>query len=251
MSEQASLFSPIKSKRSFEKVSADIKSLIFDGTLRPGDRLPSETELANQFSVSRQTIREALRILELSGFITVQKGGSGGPLIKDTIMNTIGDLFLDAFRMEKISIDEITQARLEIEKVVLNHVMDYADEASLDKLHKNIVEADKKIKDNMLATDCNIEFHRLLAEASKNHLFVIVIGSILAVLRDLLTRLNINSKTSDGTRDYQESILNSKEAVKAHRQIVDAIVKKDRDKAISLLESHLVELKERLQAFVY
>ena len=85
MNVKKELFSPIKSKRTFEEVSGKIKTLIFDGVLKPGDRLPSEIELARQFMVSRQTIREALRILELSGFIKVQKGGSGGPLIKDTI----------------------------------------------------------------------------------------------------------------------------------------------------------------------
>jgi len=113
MNEQKALFTPIKTRRTFEEVSASIKQLILDGVLRPGDRLPSEMELARQFNVSRQTIREALRILELSGFISVQKGGSGGPLIRDTIMNTINNLFFDAFQLERISIDELTAARIE------------------------------------------------------------------------------------------------------------------------------------------
>lgn len=67
------IFTPVKSKRTFEEVSSKIKNLIFDGTLKPGDRLPSESELAVQFGVGRQTLREALRILELSGFIFMRK----------------------------------------------------------------------------------------------------------------------------------------------------------------------------------
>ncbi|MBW1769425.1 MAG: winged helix-turn-helix transcriptional regulator [Deltaproteobacteria bacterium] len=62
MDEHQKLFKPIKNERTFEKVSRRIKRLIFDGVLKPGDRLPSETELAHQFDVSRQTIREGLRI---------------------------------------------------------------------------------------------------------------------------------------------------------------------------------------------
>lgn len=72
------IFEPFKNnKRAFEEVSSSIKSLIFKGILQPGDKLPSEGELANQFNVGRQTVREALRILELSGFIKVQKGFGG------------------------------------------------------------------------------------------------------------------------------------------------------------------------------
>ena len=141
MKAQQNLFSPIKSKRTLEEVSSNIKRLIFDGLLKPGDRLPSEIELSRLFSVSRQTIREALRILELSGFITVQNGGTGGPLIKDTITYTISDLFLDAFRMEKISIEELTIARLEIEKMVLNHVMDNAGASDIESLKQNVMAA--------------------------------------------------------------------------------------------------------------
>ena len=69
------LFAPIKSTRTFEEISLGIKRLIFKGALKPGDKLPSETELARQFNVGRQTVREALRLLELSSLIliTIQK----------------------------------------------------------------------------------------------------------------------------------------------------------------------------------
>ena len=123
------VFTPIKNnKRAFEKVSSRIKSLIFKGVLQPGDKLPSEGELAKQFNVGRQTVREALRILELSGFIKVQKGFGGGPVIKNTILANITDLFLDAFQVEKISIEEFTEARLMIEKAILNKAFDNIEE---------------------------------------------------------------------------------------------------------------------------
>ena len=89
------IFTPIKSKRTFEEISFEIKRLIFKGILKPNDKLPSEIELARQFNVGRQTIREALRLLELSGFISIQKGSTGGPIIEDTIFNTISNSFLD------------------------------------------------------------------------------------------------------------------------------------------------------------
>jgi len=189
MKPSKNLFTPVRNERTFEKVSSRIKGLIFDGVLKPGDRLPSENELAQQFNVSRQTVREALRILELSGFITTQKGGSGGPLIKDTILNTISDLYRDAFRMEKISIEELTLVRFEIERVVLEHATDKADESDIEALQHNIARAKEKIEDNETAIDEHIEFHNLLAKASKNHVFVVVSGSLAAAVRDVLKRL--------------------------------------------------------------
>ncbi|MEJ2098254.1 MAG: GntR family transcriptional regulator [Deltaproteobacteria bacterium] len=131
-------FSPIKNRRTFEQVSNEIKKFIFNGIFKPGDKLPPEKELAQQFRVGRQSVREALRILELSGFIVIQKGGGGGAVIKDSISSTISGLFLDAFQLEKITIEELTAARVEIEKIVLKHAIQQADAFDIERLRKNI-----------------------------------------------------------------------------------------------------------------
>ena len=248
MNDNQDLFQPIKNERTFEKVSTRIKRLIFDGVLKPGDRLPAETELAHQFNVSRQTIREALRILELSGFITVQKGGNGGPLIRTTILNTINDLFLDAFQLEKVTTEELTLARFEIERVVMNYAIDRADDADIQRLQDNVRRARKKIENNLAAVDENIEFHNLLAEASKNHVFVMVVGSITAVVRDHTSRLTASLEGQDPAGAYMESVLKSKTAVDIHEKILEAITARDRKKAKHLMESHLQEVGHRLES---
>jgi len=106
------VFPRIKPRRAFEEISKEIKQMIFSGVLKPGSRLPSETELASQFGVGRQTIREALRLLELSGFIGTQTKGAGGPVVVNTILNTIGNSFMDLFRMKQITIGQVTSARV-------------------------------------------------------------------------------------------------------------------------------------------
>ena len=248
MNEHQKLFKPIKNERTFEKVSRRIKQLIFDGVLKSGDRLPSETELAHQFDVSRQTIREGLRILELSGFITIQKGGSGGPLIQTTILNTINDLFLDAFQLEKVTTEELTLARFEIERVVMDYAIDRADDSDIQRLRENVQRARMKIENNLVAVDENIEFHNLLAEASKNHVFVMVVGSIAAVVRDHTSSLTANLDGPDNTGAYSESVLKSKNAVDIHEKIVEAIEAKDKKKAQQLMESHLQEVGHRMES---
>ena len=227
--EQENLFTPIESKRTFEEISSKVKSLIFDGTLKPGDRLPSELELAKQFGVGRQSVREALRLLELSGFVSIQKGYGGGPIVKDTISTRIRNLYLDAFRMEKITVAEFTSARLAIEKAILDEVIDKADDSDIKRIQANLAEAEELIADKKMATDENFDFHALLARASKNKVFIILEKSINAIHRNLRGR---------STADYKTT----RNAVKAHQEILDAIIKKDREKAIKLLDQHILDV---------
>jgi DNA-binding FadR family transcriptional regulator len=246
-SKPKTVFTPVKSPRTFEEVSNQIKKLIFDGVFKPGDKLPSEIEIAQQFNVGRQSIREALRILELSGFITIQKGGGGGAIIKDTISSTISELFLDAFQLEKITIEELTIARFEIEKIVLKYAIENADDSDIESLRKNILEAREKIKNNVLAVDENIRFHKLLARASKNHLFVIVVEAVTTAIRHFMSGLGPDSEASDSEKWYAENMMNSKNTLAYHEDILNAVIEKKLDLAIDILENHLLEVKGRLQ----
>jgi len=246
-SDLKAVFTPIKSPRTFEEVSNQIKKLIFDGVFKPGDKLPPEIEIAQQFNVGRQSIREALRILELSGFITIQKGGGGGAIIKDTISNTISELFLDAFQLEKITLEELTIARFEIEKIVLKYAIENADESDIEALQQNIREAREKIDHNILAVDENIRFHKLLAKASKNHLFVIVVEAVTAAIRHFLSGLGPDSESSDSEKWYSENMMNSKNTLAYHEDILNAVVEKKLSTAIDILDNHLLEVKDRLQ----
>lgn len=246
-STRKTVFTPIKSPRTFEEVSNRIKKLIFDGVFKPGDKLPPEIEIAQQFNVGRQSIREALRILELSGFITIQKGGGGGAIIKDTISSTISELFLDAFMLEKITLEELTIARFEIEKIVLKYAIENADASDIEALEKNISETRAKIENDTPAVDENIRFHKLLAKASKNHLFVIVVEAVTAAIRHFLSGLEPDSESSDSEKWYNENIMNSKNTLAYHEDILKAVIEKKLDAAIDILEAHLLEVKGRLQ----
>jgi DNA-binding FadR family transcriptional regulator len=125
--------------------------------------------------------------------------------------------------------------------------MHHAEKSDIRSLQDNVVRARKKVDGNILATEENIQFHELLAKASKNHVFVIVAGSILAVLRELLSRLTLNLKTSNDAVGYNDEVLKSKNAVGYHEDILNAIIEKRRDEAIHLLERHLLEVRNRLR----
>lgn len=227
------IFSPVESKRTFEEISSNIKALIIEGVLKPGDRLPSETELAKQFQVGRQTIRESLRILELSGFVQVQKGFGGGPIIKDTILGKVTNLLLDAFKMEKIAASEFVEARSVIEKAIVNYAIDHAQADDIAALQDSIMKAKSNIENKSLATDINFEFHSILAKASGNNVFVILEGAINAIHRLLRDESAVDLESS-------------KKAVEAHEKILDALIKKDRETAIALTEKHILTIGKTL-----
>ena len=242
-----SFFEPLKRPRTFEIVSNQIKQLIFDGVFKSGDRLPPETELAQQFNVGRQSVREALRILELSGFIIIQKGGGGGAIIKDGISEKITGLFMDAFQMEKIPTKDFTLARIEIERLILSHAIRNADESDIQKLKENLKETKEKIKRNQVVIDENVVFHKLLAKASKNQLFVIVSNAIVAAVRQMLGN-QIASESDPKTRErwHNDSIIKSKNTLIYHEKIIEALIERDEEKAAHYLEEHLIEVKDRL-----
>lgn len=228
-------FNPIKNKRTFDEISTEIKKMIVEGIFKPGDKLPSESEIARQFSVGRQTVREALRLLELSGFLTVHKGGGGGSIITNTILNTISKSFLDAVQMKNISVAELTIARTEIEKLVICHAVENSTNEDINILKENIAKGSRKLALGVQAFEENIEFHILLARVSKNGVFTIVVESIMALVAEFLSRIPQTLEIS--TRVLGE-----------HKQMVDAIVERNKEQAIKLMEAHLGFVDNRFKS---
>lgn len=226
MDRKPQLFKPIQNERIFEKISSKIKELVFKGLLKPGDKLPSETELARQYGVGRQTVREALRLLEISGFIAIKKGGSGGAVVDDTILNTITNSFVDAIQMKKLSMDSVNVVRLEIERLVLKYAAENAEEKDFKKLISNIDKARKKLERGSPVRKENIDFHKIIAKATKNHVFVIIMESIMAVLTVFLSR-------------YQLDLEVQRYIVEEHQKMFEALKDNDPTKAYNHLEGYL------------
>jgi GntR family transcriptional regulator, transcriptional repressor for pyruvate dehydrogenase complex len=228
MLDYKTLIEPIKNKRTFEEVSDKLKGLIFDGTLNPGQKLPSEHALAKLFNVGRQSVREALRVLELSGFITIKVGVKGGAVIEKTMLSKISGIFLDTFKFHKVSIEDCMTARKAIEVSVIDSVIKYADKSDIENLRNNIIRAKSMLDEKDSAYEENVDFHRILARASKNYTFCIVMESIMAVFSDFKSRAVAVSRDQ------------SKKIIEGHEVIVDAIVAKKKKLAIRLLKSDLI-----------
>jgi DNA-binding FadR family transcriptional regulator len=181
-------------------------------------------------------LREALRYLELSGFITTSKGGAGGAIVVDTVLNSISNSLLDALQMKKISLHELIEARLEVEKIVLKQVLTYCDDGDIELLRNNVLQAKEKVESGQMAFYENVQWHKLLAKASKNYLFVVIMETIMTVTADFLSRRQSNLRLT-------------KRVVIEHEKLLNAIIKKDESEALALMEIHLKAIEERMKIF--
>src|ERR687883_979020 len=106
------LFAPVSVARASTSIADQIRQAIVTGRLNEGERLPPERELAEQFGVSRVTVRDALRGLEAMGLIEVRVGARGGAFVTVPSGSLVGQTMSDMMLMSAVTPDEIVEARL-------------------------------------------------------------------------------------------------------------------------------------------
>lgn len=178
-------FQPIRSVRAFEEIAAQIRTELAEGRLRVGNRLPSERALAEQFGVSRNTLREALRSLEHAGLLRLQKGATGGAFITQVSGDTITTSMLDMFHLGALPPEKLTEARIWLESIIVREACLRATPEDLQQLRDNIEQASqaKSEGDFHRRVETHLEFHRILTRMTGNPIMVIVMDGVLAVLR--------------------------------------------------------------------
>lgn len=225
--DDAVLFGPVaREPRLSDKVAAKLLDAITTQGLTPGDRLPSERELGEQFGVSRTVVREAVRALTAKGVIEA-RSGSGLRIAQveaATVSESIG-LFLRSARFEYWKIHEV---RKSLEVDVAGLAASRASKDEIADLEANLKETAAQVDDGELVAILDVQFHRKLAEASHNELYVVVldaIGEILLEIRRSIQRLPGRSQI----------------AVRAHRKILKAVIAHDQERARSAMAEHLDE----------
>jgi len=187
----AANFRRIRSSRAFDEIAAQIRTELAEGRLLVGSRLPSERALSEQFGVSRNTLREALRSLEHAGLIRLQKGASGGAFISQDSGEAIATGLMDLYHVGTILPAQLTEARIWLESIVVREACHRATQADIDALNRNIDEAQdaRKRGDFDARAEKHIAFHRILARITNNPVMVIVMNGVLDVLSHFVRRI--------------------------------------------------------------
>ncbi|MGX9936508.1 FadR/GntR family transcriptional regulator [Advenella kashmirensis] len=187
----AKSFKKIGSGRSFEAVVKQIRDQIASGELKENDRLPAERELALQFGVSRNTVREALRSLENSGLVSLKKGVSGGAFICIRPGKFVTGAFSDLFRLGILNAEQLTEARVIVGVEVARLACARITESDIAALQENLEKSRTLSEAGDLRNKAyaNLEFHEILAAATGNPVLIIMTDALGALIREFINVL--------------------------------------------------------------
>jgi DNA-binding FadR family transcriptional regulator len=225
-------FKPIKTSRVFEDVLIQLKEAILLGIYKSGDKLPSERELTFQFQVSRGVIREAIRALELSGFVIMRQGPAGGAFVTDLSFNQVGNAFLDLFLASKLSMAEVVQVRSHIEPKVAQLAAQNITPAYKKQLRKAEEQefVDPKSYEDRITR--LTEVHHLLAQICGNHFFEAIVKSMLKLTAEVVLEVEPDHETLHGPGE--------------HHSIVIAVINGDGKTASREMRQHLKRISSGL-----
>ncbi len=216
--------------RAFHAIVERLRDDIFRGRRKPGDRLPPEQVLAEQFNVSRTGVREALRVLEIQGLVRVRHGYGGGVFIADVGFGSVLGALQTSLEQGQLTVDELYEARVLFEPMVARLAAERAGQALAEALEKNVARAQAAFSQSSSAFGYNLEFHIALAQAAGNR----VLGLVMQALCELLERLHNEYPTN---RDV------SRKAIADHQALIQAIRAHNARRAESLMTEHLSRLE--------
>ena len=175
-------FKKMKKIKSYQNVVDQIQSAICDGSLKDGDKLPSEMKLTKMFDTSRGTIREALRVLEQKGLISVKTGVKGGPIVKEANTRPMSESIALLIRHQKVSLHHLAQFRKILEGHIAAQTAQMAGKNEINQLKAILKEAKMHIKTKPSGWEefhkMDATFHMVLAKIAKNPLIEANLQSI-------------------------------------------------------------------------
>lgn len=229
------MFTPVAQGRISETIADQIRSLVRSGRLTPGDRLPSERDLCQQFGVSRVTVRDALRLLEGSGLIDTRVGARGGAFVRVPSGSQIGEGIADMVTMAALHADEVTEARMILEVGIVGLVCERATDEDFAAL-KEICDrsAAAAVAEGRYDVSYSAEFHTRFAQAAHNRALDLLVASFQVPLRHSLEE----AKAVDPKM--------GKRGVAEHYELVEAVERRDAEEARSVMSRHLGRTARRV-----
>jgi DNA-binding FadR family transcriptional regulator len=185
-------FRPVRARRTFEEIAAQIRAQITAGVCKPGDKLPDAPVLAAQFKVGRSAVREAIRALEMAGVVSLRKGANGGAFIRaGGDPRVVAEGFNDMLRLGGITLDHVTEARLWAEEGVVRAACRRLTEDELAALERNVAEATRCFASGELQGKAalNMEFHTILARASGNPVMSAIVDALMDIVGQIVSRI--------------------------------------------------------------
>ncbi|WP_408899792.1 FadR/GntR family transcriptional regulator (plasmid) [Nocardioides sp. R1-1] len=220
----AQLSRPVKTS---ERIAAALVDDVIREDLGPGDRLPNEAAMVERFGVGRGSLREALRILETHGLISLKSGPGGGPILLAVDPRDVGRTFSLYLSLRHATIAELIETRIFIEPMVARLAASNTDSEARERLANALAaEAEATALDSRFVDAAN-DFHYVVGSMTGNS----VIDLVATALKQLYT-----------TKVVSAGIISQRVAPsirEEHREIGQAIIKGDPDLAEDLMRKHM------------
>lgn len=230
-SEQPVRFEPVLGSRPADEIVAQIRAKLSAQVLRVGDRLPSERELSEQFGVSRNSVRQALRSLVETGLLGIRKGTAGGAFIQegggDAVLAGLSDLYF----LGHISPEDLTEVRILLGVEAVRLACQRGTEEEIDALEANVALAAKAAREGNIPerTEHNLEFHRMLARMARNPLLATLSDAVLDMTRHFVEQMGASSNRS---------------VMPLRRKLIGHLRRRDEAAAAQEMRDHLLKLRE-------
>ncbi len=230
---KSNLFKPIKKTRVYEEIVGKIKDMIEKGRLKSGDQLPVERELAEIFRVSRSSVREALRSLESRGFLESRQGD--GTYIASQPVESLVRPLASVIFSEKDGQMELFEMRRLIEPQIAYLAAERATEDEIESMEKALKLQEEEVTRGEIGTDVDKKFHYIMANATKNRVFLRIMDNIMDLLSESRDRyLQVEGRPG--------------KSITRHRLILNAIKARDPEGAERLMREHLMDIENSLFA---
>ena len=230
-------FTPISAEKVSVSVMKQIETLILQGVLRPGERLPAERDLAARLDVSRPTVREALGQLEEKGLVIVRPGG--GAFVAEVLGSAFSPPLIELFATLDIALFDYIEFRRDLEGLAASRAAERATVADKDVIRSvfsRMLDAHEKKRPEEEA-EIDADFHMAIVEAAHNVVMLHMARSLYELLR---RGVFYNRNATYAEQDSRNRLLEQ------HRRIHDAVLDGDPDGARRAVEEHMDFVKLHL-----
>lgn len=192
---------PIQTGRLGDQVTEQLKESLFSGEYREGERLPSEHELMKIFGVSRIVVREAVRNLEKAGLVEIKRGPAGGAFVCGMNHDALSSLVRDTLKLGRITVMEVMEVRLHIEPIVAGLAARRRTLKDIEMLEEGLMNM-PKVKKGDAYVAWNVDFHRLVAKASHNVLYEMLVNILMDITQELILSINPKKRVLHDTTSH-------------------------------------------------
>ena len=224
-----------RQQKAYKGVIDYFKKKILDGELRPGEKLPPERDIAERLNVSRNSVREAIRIMDMTGVISSQQGS--GNYITCEFQKSLAETMTMMFAMDQIDYRQISQIRQALECLAFSLAIENATDGQIEEMEKAVKELDRS-QDDVKNAALDKKLHYTLAQASGN----ILVQDFLEACSGVIDSFIHDMRAEILRTEERKNLLNE-----CHKKLIEGLKEKNKAKGLEALEHHFTLINEILE----